>query len=146
MQSEQMLRVCVLMKHKQNDDAWSSILLVQYRPCVWEWRNFVYIQTNKHTTNTPDWQAASCLTDRMAKDVRKCKITYNIQQQQTLIIAICPGLPRWASTRKVKPIWIYGSNSEWQWHMQICTSTQTDNHASIPPLITGCTVAAAAEY
>jgi len=30
-------------------------------------------------------------------------------------------------------------DSEWQWHqlghMQVCTSLQTDNHASIPPLI-----------
>jgi len=29
--------------------------------------------------------------------------------------------------------------SEWQWHqldhMQVCTSLQTDNHASTPPLI-----------
>ena len=29
-------------------------------------------------------------------------------------------------------------NSEWQWHqlghMQVCTSLQTDNHASTPPL------------
>jgi len=29
-------------------------------------------------------------------------------------------------------------NSEWQWnplgHMQVCTSHQTDNHASTPPL------------
>ena len=41
-------------------------------------------------------------------------------------------------TRRVKLIWIYCSKSEWQWHqlghMQICTSPQTDNHASIPPL------------
>jgi len=36
-------------------------------------------------------------------------------------------------------------DSEWQWHqlghMQICTSSQTHNHASIPPLSflqTGC--------
>jgi len=31
-----------------------------------------------------------------------------------------------------------GRDSEWQWHqldhMQVCTSLQTDNHASIPPL------------
>jgi len=31
-----------------------------------------------------------------------------------------------------------GRDSEWQWHqlghMQICTSLQTDNHASTPPL------------
>jgi len=30
-------------------------------------------------------------------------------------------------------------DSDWQWHqlghMQVCTSLQTDNHASIPPLI-----------
>jgi len=36
-------------------------------------------------------------------------------------------------------------DSEWQWHqlghMQVCTSLQADNHASIPPLsflLTGC--------
>jgi len=50
-----------------------------------------------------------------------------------------PGLPRWANTRKVKPIWILlKQESEWQWHqlghMQVCTSLQTDNHASTPPL------------
>jgi len=31
-------------------------------------------------------------------------------------------------------------DSEWQWHqlghMQVCTSLQTDNHASTPPLTT----------
>jgi len=44
-------------------------------------------------------------------------------------------------TRKVNPIssgFTGGRNSEWQWHqlghMQICTSPQTDNHASTPPL------------
>jgi len=38
----------------------------------------------------------------------------------------------------VKPIWIFAEarDSEWQWHqlghMQVCTSLQTDNHASTP--------------
>jgi len=40
-------------------------------------------------------------------------------------------------TRKVKPICIYWS-SEWQWHqlgnMQICTLSQTHNHANITQL------------
>ena len=49
-----------------------------------------------------------------------------------------PGLPGWASTRKVIPIWILMKQREWQWHqlgyMQVCTSLQTDNHASTPPL------------
>jgi len=41
---------------------------------------------------------------------------------------------------KGKPIWILPKQQtvEWQWHqlghMQVCTSLQTDNHASTPPL------------
>ena len=43
-------------------------------------------------------------------------------------------------TRKVNQYGFTGArDSEWQWHqlgyMQICTLTQTQNHASIPPLI-----------
>ena len=56
----------------------------------------------------------------------------------TRLTALCPGLPGWAGTRKVKPIWILlkqetvsGSGISW---MQVCTSIQTDNHASTPPL------------
>ena len=55
-----------------------------------------------------------------------------------------PGLHGWAGTRKVKSgrynqSGLTGArDSEWQWHqlghMQICTSSQTHNHASIPPL------------
>jgi len=26
-------------------------------------------------------------------------------------------------------------DSEWQWHPQVCTLLQTDNHASTPPLM-----------
>ena len=55
-------------------------------------------------------------------------------------MALFPGLPGWADTRKVKPIWILlkQETSEWQWHqlghMQVCTSLQTHNHASTLPL------------
>jgi len=57
----------------------------------------------------------------------------------TRLTALCPGLPGWAGTRKVKPIWIFteARDSEWQshqlGHMQVCTVLQTDNHASTPP-------------
>jgi len=62
-------------------------------------------------------------------------VWYN--SSNTDLMALCFGLPQWAGTRKVKSIWITGArDSEWQWHqlghMQICTSPQTDNHASIP--------------
>ena len=59
----------------------------------------------------------------------------------TRLTALCPGLPRRASTRKVKPIWILlkqetvgGSGISWA-IMQVCTSLQTDNHTSTPPLL-----------
>jgi len=67
---------------------------------------------------------------------------YPIQNTHTHthLTALFPGLPRWAGTRKVKPIWIFteARDSEWQWHqlghMQVCTSLHTDNHANTPPL------------
>ena len=55
----------------------------------------------------------------------------------THLMTLCPGLPRWAGTTKVKPIWIL-LKQEWQWHqlghMQVCTSLQTGNHASTSQL------------
>ena len=60
----------------------------------------------------------------------------------TRLTALFPGLPGWAGTRKVKPIWILlkqqtvsGSGISWSvCIMQVCTSLQTDNHASTPLL------------
>ena len=58
----------------------------------------------------------------------------------THLTSLFLGLPRWAGTRKVKPMWILQkqeTDSEWQWHqlahMQVCTLLQTDNHTSTPP-------------
>jgi len=46
-------------------------------------------------------------------------------------MALCPGLPKSAGTNLD---FTGARDSEWQWHplgyMQICTSLQTDNHAS----------------
>ena len=58
----------------------------------------------------------------------------------THFMILCPGLPGWAGARKVKPmIWILVkqetvSGSGISWAMQVCTSLQTDNNASTPPL------------
>jgi len=45
----------------------------------------------------------------------------------------CPGLPKWAGKR-TNLYFTEARDSEWQWHqlvhMQICTSLQTDNHAT----------------
>jgi len=52
---------------------------------------------------------------------------------------------RYQQKRKTNLDFIQARDSEWQWHqlghMQVCTSLQTDNHASTPPLsffTTGC--------
>ena len=65
---------------------------------------------------------------------------YGNTHTHTRLTALFPGLPGWASTRKVKTNLDFteARDSELQWyqlgHMQICTSLQTDNHASTPPL------------
>ena len=58
----------------------------------------------------------------------------------TRLMALCPGLPRWAGTRKVKPIWILlkqetvsGSGISWA-NASLHLARQTDNHASTSPL------------
>jgi len=44
----------------------------------------------------------------------------------------------WYQKGKINPDFTEASDSEWQWnplgHMQVCTSLQTDNHGSAPPL------------
>jgi len=55
----------------------------------------------------------------------------------TRLTALCPGLPRYQKGKTNLDI-TEARDSEWQWHqlghMQICTSLQTNNRASIPPL------------
>ena len=66
--------------------------------------------------------------------------THNILHNYTRLMALFPGLPRWASTRKVKPIWFYWS--KWQWvavasagpYASLHLALDWDNHASTPSL------------
>ena len=55
------------------------------------------------------------------------------------LTAPCPGVPGWAGTRKVKPVWILleqetVSGSGISWAICVSTTLQTDNHASTPLL------------
>ena len=76
---------------------------------------------------------------------KSCKKLPSVKQNTPLghthtgLTALCPGLPRWAGTRKVKPIWIFlkqetVSGSGIRWAICVCISLQTNNHASTPPL------------
>jgi len=58
----------------------------------------------------------------------------------THLMALCPGLPRVSRYQKGKTNLDFteARDSEWQWNrlgqMQVCTSLQTENHASTRPL------------
>jgi len=71
------------------------------------------------------------LTDSEWGPKLKCYATH------TRLTALCPGLPRYQKG-KTNLDFTEARDSEWQWyqlgHMQVCTSLQTDNHASTPPL------------
>jgi len=77
---------------------------------------------------------SSTIKRSVAVKVKKLH-THTHTHTHTRLTALCPWLPGWAGTRKVKPIWILleqetvsGSGISLG-HMQICTSPQTDNHA-----------------
>jgi len=64
-------------------------------------------------------------------------VVNNSNNNNSHLTALCLGLPGCQKcTTNVD--FTEARDSEWQWHqlghMQICTSSQTDNHASIPPL------------
>jgi len=95
--------------------------------------NVFHVPLSKHILTghhwLTDWAVVLCHTH-----------THTHTFTHTRLTALCPGLPGWAGTRKVKPTWILlkQRDSEWQWHqlgrMQVCTSLQTDDHASTPLL------------
>ena len=67
--------------------------------------------------------------------IYKHVITYT----HTRLTALCPGLQGGPVLEgKTNLDFTEARDSEWQWHqlghMQVCTSLQTDNHASTPPL------------
>jgi len=63
-----------------------------------------------------------------------------MEERETRLTAFFSGTTRVSRYQKGKiNLEFTGArDSEWQWHqlghMQVCTSLQTDNHASIPPL------------
>ena len=90
-------------------------------------------QTDRWTDTVPFHR---CCSAQYTDNVNNRASSYT--HTHTRLTALFPGLPRWASTRKGKPIWILlkhetvsGSDISWA----ICKSSlQADNHASTPPL------------
>jgi len=84
--------------------------------------HLLHTQTDKQLCNNLQQPYTTLTTTTTTTVLRLCRF--------------CLEVPGWASTRKVKPkpIWISGSKGQWYQlgHMQICTSPQTGNDASIP--------------
>jgi len=66
-----------------------------------------------------------------------CKGEYSDSNRYTCLVALCPGLPGWAGTRKVKPIWILlkqeavsGRGINWA----ICKSAPRSRQITTPAL------------
>ena len=93
-----------------------------------------------HFLCTHFWQLVHCnellRTSLLQIPFHISQLNENWLHTHTRLTALFPGLPRWASARKVKPIYFSeATDSEWQQgHMQVCTLLQTDSHTSTPPL------------
>jgi len=94
-------------------------------------KNYQYWGSQSHTPSLHLWQW------HVVRRSLHFSISNFTAIKQTRLIALCPGLPRSASTRKVKPIWILlkqdtvsGSGISWAiWKSAICSR---HNNASTP--------------
>ena len=96
--------------------------------------------------DTPDARCARCIRFTPYAGPKGPLVhwsTLRSQHTHTRLTALCPRLPGWAGTRKVKTNLdlTEATDSQWQWHqlghMQGCTSLQADNHASTAQFFTG---------
>ena len=107
------------------------------------WSTYRFLKNNASlcTDPFPRYVSPTIDTRRVAWKYSKLVPTH-IHTQPFYGLGFCAGLPEWASTRKVKPIWIYWSKSEWQWYQlgytQICTLTQTMRASHCSVLQAGC--------
>ena len=92
----------------------------------------------KNKTELPNY--ISIFWQNITKKLRSASSSPDNQQSNThthtRLTALCPGLPRWAGTRKVKPIWILlkqetvsGSGFSWA----ICKSAPHSRQTTMPP-------------
>jgi len=82
-----------------------------------------------------------CRSSKLQLDSSRSSHTHIHTHTHTRLAALCPGLPRWAGTRNVKPIWILlkqetvsGSGISWAICKSAPRSRQITMHASTPPL------------
>ena len=117
----------------------TNLDFTEARDSEWQWHQLGHmqvctlLQTDNHASTQPvSFIQAGCPSCCPTNSVRA--------HTHTRLTAFFLGVSRSASTRKVKTNLDFtgARDSECQWHqlghMQVCTSLQTDNHASTPPL------------
>ena len=95
----------------------------------------VHLRNFEHSPTAID----TSFTDRMSPfwypTIHARTHTHTHTHTHTRLMALCPGLPRWAATRKVKPIWILleqetVSSSSISW--AICKSATRSRQITTP--------------
>ena len=101
---------------------------------------------SRQTTSSLNFYRSDALPDAqltVSKQRRHYWLITHTQTSKTRLTAPFPGLPRWASTRKVKPIWILlKQETEWHWHqwgasLQLTKqiTTQATRHSVFMPFL-----------
>ena len=104
----------------------------------WSWYNCHFVGITQHKCVGLKGEDLLCHSNKTESvSLRKCPHDHwpTTHQLHTSLTALCPGLPRWAGTRKVKPIWILlkqetvsGSDISWA----ICKSAHRSRHITTP--------------
>ena len=127
----------------------TNLDFTEARDSEWQWHQLghmqvcISLQTDNQTSTPPlSFLQAGCPFCRPTNCVKALKATRILKVQ--LLLQPFNGLfsrTTWVSRYqkgKTNLDFTGARDSEWQWHqlghMQVCTSLQTDNHASTPPL------------
>ena len=113
--------------------SWQSIMRkVTWRRFDQSAKQLVVGQT---TTSAVSYHGESCSVAWLRPAAVVIWLHDLIQYTHTRLMSLCPGLPRWAGTRKVKPIWILlkqetvsGSGISWA----ICKSAPRSRQITMP--------------
>ena len=114
------------------------------RDSEWQWHQLghmqvcISLQTDNHASTLPlSFLQAGCPSCRPTNSVKALKaiLCDSVHSFNTHLTALFPGLPGWAGTRKVKPIWILlkqetvgGSGISWA----TCKSASRSRQITMP--------------
>jgi len=141
----------------------TNLDFIEARDSEWQWHQLghmqvcISLQTDNHASTPPlNFLQAGCPSCRPTNSIKALKAKLQLPNLISNINALKPDSNEDTHKHSFKgtfsgTTWVSryqkgktnldlteARDSEWQWHqlgrMQVCTSLQTDNHASTPPL------------